>query len=135
MGIAAEAEGPTRACPSALFLERSAITCGPAGVIFADQLTDIRSSSLLFEPAQLVQTRTATTRAETRNSLLRKVRLPPHDTTDELPIFFNLLCFGLFALDKRKAQRNQRRMAKKCCTWRRGRARRPARGQRGGGGG
>ena len=28
-------------------------------------------------------------------------------------LFFNLLCFGLFALDKRKAQRNQRRMAEK----------------------
>ena len=26
-------------------------------------------------------------------------------------LFFNLLCFGLFALDKRKAQRNQRRIA------------------------
>ena len=28
-------------------------------------------------------------------------------------LFFNLLCFGLFALDKRKAQRNQRRIAEK----------------------
>ena len=28
-------------------------------------------------------------------------------------LFFNLLCFGLFALDKRKAQRSQRRMAGK----------------------
>ncbi|GAB2698965.1 hypothetical protein GCM10011495_40190 [Hymenobacter frigidus] len=28
-------------------------------------------------------------------------------------LFFNLLCFGLFALDKRKAQRDQRRMAEK----------------------
>ena len=26
-------------------------------------------------------------------------------------LFFNLLCFGLFALDKRKAQRTQRRLA------------------------
>ena len=28
-------------------------------------------------------------------------------------LFFNLLCFGLFALDKRKAQRGQRRLAEK----------------------
>ena len=28
-------------------------------------------------------------------------------------LFFNLLCFGLLPLDKRKAQRNQRRMAEK----------------------
>ena len=28
-------------------------------------------------------------------------------------LFFNLLCFLLFAVDKRKAQRNQRRMAEK----------------------
>ena len=28
-------------------------------------------------------------------------------------LFFNLLCFLLFALDKRKAQRGQRRMAEK----------------------
>ncbi|GAB2689366.1 hypothetical protein GCM10011495_31060 [Hymenobacter frigidus] len=28
-------------------------------------------------------------------------------------LFFNLLCFLLFALDKRKAQRDQRRMAEK----------------------
>ena len=28
-------------------------------------------------------------------------------------LFFNLLCFLLFALDKRKAQRNQRRIAEK----------------------
>ena len=28
-------------------------------------------------------------------------------------LFFNLLCFGLFALDKRKAQRDQRRIAEK----------------------
>ena len=28
-------------------------------------------------------------------------------------LFFNLLCFGLFALDKRKAQRDQRRLAEK----------------------
>ena len=28
-------------------------------------------------------------------------------------LFFNLLCFGLFALDKRKAQRGQRRIAEK----------------------
>ncbi|GAA4045153.1 hypothetical protein GCM10022409_33990 [Hymenobacter glaciei] len=28
-------------------------------------------------------------------------------------LFFNVLCFLLFALDKRKAQRNQRRIAEK----------------------
>jgi len=28
-------------------------------------------------------------------------------------LFFNLLCFGLFALDKRKAERDQRRIAEK----------------------
>ena len=73
---------------SDLFLERSAITCGPAGAIFVCQATDIPSSSPLFEPAQPVQIRAATTQAETQNSLLRKARLPHNENTLELPVVF-----------------------------------------------
>ena len=69
-----------------LSLERSAITCGPAGAIFAGQTASIASAYPLVEPARPVQTRAATTPAETPPSLSRKACRPPHDNPPELPV-------------------------------------------------
>ena len=62
--------------------------------------------------AQPVRNRAATTPAKTPPRLSRQARRPMKILLSCL-LFSNLLCFLLFALDKRKSQRGPRRIAEK----------------------